>query len=240
MSGNSLRKIHRSYKHIFFDLDHTLWDFEKNSYLTIEELYDNFKLQQQTGLDVASFYKIYAEHNNYYWERFRRNEISRDTLRYIRFEKTIAELGIYQEHLPQAMSEFYLTRLPLKEHLFKDTKEVLHYLSAKYQMHIITNGFDEVQHKKLQVSGIEPFFKHVISSEIAGYSKPHSMIFKYALELSGAGILNSIVVGDSIEADIIGAQNVGLDHILFNPLKVHITHPVMYEITELRELFDLL
>jgi putative hydrolase of the HAD superfamily len=240
MSGDSLKKLHRSYEHIFFDLDHTLWDFEKNSFLTIEELYENFKLHQHTTLDVSSFYEVYTKHNNHYWDLFRRNQINRQTLRYIRFHKTIEELGIDNDAWPHQMSEFYLSRLPLKEHLIKDAREVLEYLSAKYKLNIITNGFDEVQHKKLEVSGIKPFFSHIITSEVAGYQKPHTLIFKYALEISGAGLLNSIVIGDSIEADIIGAQNAGLDHIFFNPLQTETHHPVMYQIAELRELYDLL
>lgn len=240
MSGDSLKKRHRTYEHIFFDLDHTLWDFEKNAFLTIEELYENFKLNEHTELDVNSFYDIYSRHNHHYWDLFRRNQINRDTLRYIRFQKTIQEIGINNESWPFEMSDFYLSRLPLKEHLFKDAREVLNYLHAKYKLHIITNGFDEVQHKKLEVSGIRPFFKHVITSEIAGFQKPHSNIFRYALESAGAGVLNSIVIGDSIEADIIGAQNAGLDHIFFNPLNQDNAHPVMYQIRELKELYDLL
>ncbi len=240
MSGDSIKKLHRSYEHIFFDLDHTLWDFEKNSFLTIEELYENFKLHEHTDMDASSFYEVYSKHNYHYWDLFRRNEINRETLRYIRFHKTIEELGIENQFWPHQMSEFYLSRLPLKEHLFKDAKEVLQYLQSKYKLHIITNGFDEVQHKKLEVSGIRPFFSHIITSEVAGYQKPHSLIFRYALETAGASRLNSIVIGDSIEADIIGAQNAGLDHIFFNPLQLDNKHPVMHQISELIELYDLL
>lgn len=233
-------KLPKTYRHIFFDLDHTLWDFERNSFLTVEELYEHYELHQHTYLSVEEFYALYSKHNHYYWDLFRRNEISRDTLRYIRFRKTLDELGIQDEQLPFAMSEFYLSHLPYKEHLFKDAKEVLHYLRDKYDLHIITNGFDQVQHKKLEVSGIKPFFKNIITSEIAGYQKPHSLIFKYALELSEASVLDSIMIGDSIEADIIGAQQAGLDHILFNPERQPIAHPVMKQIHELSELKNLL
>jgi putative hydrolase of the HAD superfamily len=113
-------------------------------------------------------------------------------------------------------------------------------LSKKYALHIITNGFDEVQHKKLEVSGIKQYFKNVITSEIAGYQKPHSLIFKYALEVADASLLDSIMIGDSIEADIIGAQKIGLDHILFNPDQQPIAHPVMKQIHSLSELMELL
>jgi putative hydrolase of the HAD superfamily len=235
-----MNKLSLTYKHIFFDLDHTLWDFEKNSFLTVEELYHHYQLQQHTDISVEQFYALYTKHNQYYWDLFRRNEISRDTLRYIRFRKTLDEIGLQDEQLPYAMSEFYLSHLPYKVHLFKDAKEVLDYLSKKYALHIITNGFDEVQHKKLEVSGIKQYFKNVITSEIAGYQKPHSLIFKYALEVANASLLDSIMIGDSIEADIIGAQKIGLDHILFNPDQQPIAHPVMKQIHSLSELMELL
>lgn len=235
-----MNKLSLTYKHIFFDLDHTLWDFEKNSFLTVEELYHHYQLQQHTDISVEQFYALYTKHNQFYWDLFRRNEISRDTLRYIRFRKTLDEIGLQDEQLPYAMSEFYLSHLPYKEHLFKDAKEVLDYLSKKYALHIITNGFDEVQHKKLEVSGIKQYFKNVITSEIAGYQKPHSLIFKYALEVANASLLDSIMIGDSIEADIIGAQKIGLDHILFNPDQQPIAHPVMKQIHSLSELMELL
>lgn len=235
-----MHKLPKTYRHIFFDLDHTLWDFERNSFLTVEELYQHYELNQHTDLSVEEFYSIYSKHNHHYWDLFRRNEISRDTLRYIRFRKTLDDIGVRDEQLPYAMSEFYLSNLPYKEHLFKDAKEVLSYLNDTYKLHIITNGFDEVQHKKLEISGIKPFFKNIITSEIAGYQKPHSLIFKYALSISEASVLDSIMIGDSIEADIIGAQQVGLDHILFNPERQPISHTVMKQIHELSELRDLL
>lgn len=223
------------YKHIFFDLDETLWDFKTNSYDTILEVFEMYRLEG-LGLKSDAFYARYCVHNTYYWELFRNGTIHREELRIIRFIKTLQEFNVTDEVLAKGLSESYLKILPTKTRLHRDAVDVLKYLKQKYSLHIITNGFEEVQFMKLQYSGIIDFFRYIITSEMAGSQKPNRAIFKYAFDKANATALDSIFIGDSIEADIHGAKAVGMDHVLFNPEKTLHHETVMYEITSLAEL----
>ena len=227
------------YKHVFFDLDETLWDFKTNSYETIQEVFEIYRLDS-LGLDREAFYARYCVHNTYYWELFRNGTIHREELRIIRFIKTLQEFHVTDEVLAKGLSESYLKILPTKTRLHSDAVDVLKYLKQKYSLHIITNGFEEVQFMKLQYSGIINFFRYIITSEMAGSQKPNRAIFKYAFDKANATALSSIFIGDSIEADIHGAKGVGMDHILFNPEKTVHNETVMYEIASLSELKHLL
>jgi putative hydrolase of the HAD superfamily len=227
------------YKHVFFDLDETLWDFKTNSYDTILEVFEMYRLEG-LGLKSKAFYARYCIHNNYYWELFRNGNIRREELRIIRFIKTLQDFNVTDEVLAKGLSESYLKILPTKTRLHSDAVDVLKYLKQKYALHIITNGFEEVQFMKLQYSGIINFFRYIITSEMAGSQKPNRAIFKYAFERANASALNSIFIGDSIEADIHGAKGVGMDYILFNPEKTVHNETVMYEIASLSELKQLL
>lgn len=208
------------YKQIFFDLDHTLWDFEANSAETLRDLYVTFSLARKGIPDFNYFYKTYSIHNDRLWERFRNGYINREDLRWKRIWHTLLEFKIGDMQLVQDFSKEYLQILPTKTHLFPDTIEVLEYLKGKkYPIHLITNGFEETQHLKLRHSGIADYFTHVITSESANCLKPNAAIFEYAMKKSGCQPSEAIMVGDALEVDILGAHNAGIHQVYFNPAR---------------------
>jgi putative hydrolase of the HAD superfamily len=230
----------RIYKHIFFDLDHTLWDFESNSKSTLLDIFNQYKSKLLSIPSYEVFEKQYHIHNDFYWEEFNKSRITRDELRRIRFLKTLEDFKIYDEELAVHLAEVYLNILPTKIALMAEAQDVLTYLKKKYDLHIITNGFDEIQQKKLSNSSLDKYFHHIITSEGSGSKKPHKKIFKYAFHLTGATVLDSIFIGDSIEADINGAKNAGMDYIYYNPKKATHKESVMNEISDLSELKTML
>ena len=208
----------RRYEQVFFDLDHTLWDFETNSRETLMDLYVELALQEKGIGSFEEFHRIYQHHNLVFWDRFRKGFIKRDELRWKRMWRTLLDFQIGDEVLARQMSERYLEILPTKRNLFHDTLDILDYLKGRaYPMHLITNGFENTQHAKIRNSGIGGYFTHVVTSEKAGIMKPHEGIFRYAMELSGATPEKSIMIGDTLDADISGAGNVGMDTAYFNP-----------------------
>lgn len=208
------------YKQIFFDLDHTLWDFETNSAETLQDLYKSFGLEKMGVSDFTNFYKTYSIHNERLWERFRNGYINREDLRWKRVWHTLLDFKIGDMQLVQDFSKQYLQILPTKTNLFPDTLEVLDYLKdKKYPVHLITNGFEETQHLKLQHSGINGYFTQVITSESANSLKPHPAIFEYALRQTSCSPSDAIMIGDALEVDILGARNAGIHQVYFNPAK---------------------
>ena len=197
---------------VFFDLDHTLWDFEKNSALAFETI---FKMQN-LDINMPDFLHFYVPINRAYWERYRKDEITQKELRFGRLKDTfdLLEFSIADD-LIAFLSEEYIFYLPKYNHLFEGTIEILDYLKPKYNLHIITNGFAEIQGNKMNNSYISHYFKTITNSEMAGVKKPNSLIFDYALDLAKAKKENSIMIGDCIEADVQGALDAGLDAILF-------------------------
>lgn len=227
--------MNSKYNHIFFDLDHTLWDFETNSEHSLLDMFELFSLKNFVP-DEKTFITRYHYHNDIYWELFRKGIISRDELRTVRFKTTLADFGVENDELVKQLAVSYLEILPTKTFLFHDTIEVLDYLKKKYTLHIITNGFEEVQFKKIRNTDIEKYFHHIITSEAAGSQKPEAAIFKYAMQLTNSNVLNSIFIGDSIEADINGAKSVGMDYVYYNPKKISHQEKLMKEISALTEL----
>ncbi len=208
----------RKYHQLFFDLDHTLWDFETNSKETLRDLFHETDMPTRGVSDFDEFHDVYHHHNNIFWDRFRKGFITREELRWKRMWRTLVDFRITDEKLARHMSERYLEILPTKKHLFEDTMDVLDHLRAKgYPMHLITNGFEKTQHAKMRNSGIDHFFTHVITSEEAGIMKPHPAIFEYALEKAGVKAGDAVMVGDTLDADIEGAIRAGMDTIYFNP-----------------------
>lgn len=199
-------------KHVFFDLDHTLWDFDKNSKLTFEQILE----EQNINIDINTFLAVYMPINLKYWRLFRENKILKEDLRYKRLKEAFDALNfkISDEQI-NIISEDYIRYLPNHNYLFEGTFELLEYLIKKYELHIITNGFEEVQNIKLKKSGIDKYFKEVITSECIGVKKPNPKIFEFALEKAKAVAHNSIMIGDSYEADVEGAINVGMKAIYF-------------------------
>ena len=198
---------------VFFDLDHTLWDFEKNSALAFETI---FKMKG-IPVDISNFLKFYVPLNKVYWERYRKDEITQKEMRFGRLKDAFGLLKYsIEDNEILLLSEQYLYYLPKYNHLFEGTIEILDYLKSKYNLHIITNGFAEIQENKLNNSYITHYFKTITNSEMAGVKKPNHLIFEYALDLAKAQKENSIMIGDCIEADVQGALDAGLDAIFFN------------------------
>src|SRR5690606_2361270 len=197
---------------VFFDLDHTLWDFEKNSALAFEAVLN----VHCPDVDLAEFLKHYVPLNHAYWERYRKDEVTQAELRLGRLRDTFAAMAYPAgEELLALLSDQYIRQLPQHNHLFDGATELLDYLKTKYRLHIITNGFDEVQYHKIKNANIGHYFTTVTNSEMAGVKKPNPVIFEYALKLANAKKESSIMIGDCIDADVKGALNCGLDAILF-------------------------
>lgn len=226
-------------KHLFFDLDHTLWDFKTNSRETLDEIYHRFELKQKGISKVMDFIHAYEQVNDAMWALYRNNEITKETLRKERFNETFMELGIVSKKLAERISEYYIFNSPRKTNLFDHTHYVLDYLRANYELHIITNGFEEVQHVKLSRSKLRDYFLHVITSEQVGFRKPSRYIFDHALETCKAKPEESLMIGDDLETDVLGAMNAGMKGIFFNPLEEgHAKHP-KYEFEEINCLSEL-
>ena len=198
-------------EHVFFDLDHTLWDFEKNSALTFEKIF----LENKIDLDIEDFLKVYVPLNLQYWKLYRNEKVSKEALRYERLKKSFDAVNYnVSDALIDTLATAYIDNLSNFNHLFEGTLELLDYLKEKkYSLHIITNGFEEVQNKKMINSKLYPYFEQIITSESVGVKKPDARVFEHALDVSKAKRENSIMIGDSLEADIHGAINVGLSAI---------------------------
>jgi putative hydrolase of the HAD superfamily len=225
------------YKHLFFDLDHTLWDFEANSRQTLQELYQTLGLADRGIPDFDRFHKSYIVHNDKLWERYRNGYIRVDELRWKRMWLTLLDFNIGDEPLARRMGEQFLDALPTRRILFPYTIEILTYLRNKgYQLHLITNGFEKTQHSKLQYSGLSGYFGEVITSEGSNSLKPHKEIFEYAFRKTGADPAGSIMLGDSIEVDIQGAMNAGIDQVYVNHLGVPPAIKPTYTVSSLKEL----
>lgn len=200
-------------KAVFFDLDHTLWDFEKNSALAFQEIIEKYGL----GISHIRFNESYSPINAKYWKLYRDGEITHQELRYGRLKETFEVIGFeINDELLHAVSEEYVKLLPENNHLFEGAIEILEYLKPKYSLHIITNGPDVVQERKLKNANIGHYFDTITNSELAGCKKPHAGIFEYALKAANADKVNSVMIGDCIEADVQGAIDYGLDAIFFN------------------------
>ena len=198
---------------VFFDLDHTLWDFDKNSALTFEKIFEINKIE----VEINKFLDIYLPINLNYWKLYREDKVSKETLRFGRLNDAFLALEVeVNRKVIDKLSDDYIEHLSSFNHLFDNTFEILDYLNENYSLHIITNGFDEVQHKKMAKSNILHYFNTVTNSEMVGVKKPNPKIFNYALDLANTKPETSIMIGDSFEADILGAKNIGMDVIFFD------------------------
>jgi putative hydrolase of the HAD superfamily len=198
---------------IFFDLDHTLWDFEKNSALAFEKVLNKHNIK----VNLDDFLGHYIPLNLKYWELYRHEKITQEVLRYGRLKDTFDLLNYdIDDTTIDVLSKEYIQYLPQFNHLFPGTIEVLDYLKSNYKLHIITNGFQEVQAGKMRNSGIEKYFQTLTNSEMAGVKKPNPKIFEYALSKANVDKSNSIMIGDCLDADVNGALNFGMDAIHFN------------------------
>jgi len=229
------------YQHLFFDLDHTLWDFETNARQTLSDLYELNTLQARGIDDFAVFFERYSYHNTRLWDRYTKGFIKQDELRWKRMWLALLDFKLADEHLSRQLALQFLEHLPGKKELFPYTIEILSYLKEKkYRMHLITNGFEKVQHSKIQSSNLHSFFEEVITSEGSNSLKPNKEIFDYALSRTGAKAEESIMIGDNLDADIQGGINAGMDTIFVNHLQVEPHIKATYMITHLKQLEDIL
>ncbi len=228
--------MQKKYRHLFFDLDRTLWDFDKSAAETFEDIYNKYKLLERGIKTVEDFHRVYTHHNNILWEEYRHGRIEKKVLSNLRYFLTLQDFGIEDEKLAADLGKDYLEISPRKVNLFPNAISVLNYLSPRYTLHLITNGFSEVQETKLRVSGLGEYFRTVITSEEAGVKKPNPAIFYFALKKADADIDDSLMIGDDFEVDIVGAKNVGIDQVLFDPEQKYQQNGSTFTIRDLAEL----
>ncbi|TYB79927.1 YjjG family noncanonical pyrimidine nucleotidase [Bizionia myxarmorum] len=198
---------------VFFDLDHTLWDFDKNSALTFDKIFKT----HQISINIVDFLKVYEPINLRYWKLYRDDQIDKESLRYRRLKESFdAVQTSVSDEVINKLAEDYIVSLPTFNHLFEGTLDLLEYLKPNYRLHIITNGFQEAQDKKMQQSKISEYFTTVTNSELAGVKKPNPIIFDFALNSATTVKTKSLMIGDNMEADVLGALNYGMDAICFN------------------------
>ncbi|ALD22766.1 HAD family hydrolase [Hymenobacter sp. DG25A] len=227
----------KSYRHLFFDLDHTLWDFETNADVTLRHLFDHHDLQRFGTFTVDAFIQVYSDINHGLWRLYQNNKITQQQLRATRFPRTFVKLGLTEADSPAGISEQFTDILPKKSAVFPYTYEVLDYLRDKgYELHLITNGFKDIQYIKLNASCLTDYFQEIVTSECCGHLKPDTRIFQHALERTGATAAESLMIGDNLECDVLGAYNAGIDQVYFNPEKRRHFNEVTYEISCLSEL----
>ena len=234
--GNRLR---RSYKCIFFDLDHTLWDYECNARETLRELHGSYRLAEK-GIPFDDFHQHFTEINFQLWALYDRGKIDNTIIRDQRFRKVLEKFKVSEEKLSDTLSHEYFHGCPKKSNLVPHAKEVLAYLSEHYSLTVVTNGFEEIQSVKLDSGAITHYFDHVITSQKAGYKKPAREIFDYALSVNKLQCHEVIMIGDNLITDIGGARNACIDTVYYNPAALVHSERVNHEIRCLSELRNIL
>ena len=221
---------------IFFDLDHTLWDFDKNSKITYKIIFE--KLKMEVSLD--QFLEAYTDINKKLWKLFREEKIDKETLRYRRLKDTFAKISVHvSDNVLFEIADQYVYHLSKQTHLLDGAIKLLEYLKPKYTLHIITNGFAEVQEGKLNNTNLASYFNVVVNSEMAGVKKPNSIIFEKALSLANVTKETSLMIGDSLEADVFGALDFGIDAICYNYHNEDLPSHIKY-VNHLEELMHIL
>lgn len=228
------------YKHLFFDLDHTIWDFETNAKQSLQQIFKD-ELQSKIDTSFDGFYDRYSFHNHQLWARYEKGFIGVEELKWKRMWRALLDFKLADEPLSKKLSNQFLAVLPTKKEVFPYAFEILDYLRNKnYNLHLITNGFEVTQQAKLKHSGLDKYFPIMITSEASNSLKPKKEIFDFALEKTGANINESIMIGDNQDADIAGALNVGMDAIFVNHINAASKIKATYTITHLKELEEIL
>ena len=204
--------------HIFFDLDHTLWDTDKNSEESLKELFVEMALAEKGNCCFEDFISVYRAHNNRLWGLYAENKVGRDAVRYHRFHQTFRDFGIDDNECAGLLAEAFISRTPYKKHLIEGAHELLAHVRNRYKLSVITNGFRETQHIKMRGTDLTDYFEHIIISEEVGYHKPDPFIFRHAMELTGAASpANCLMVGDTLPTDVLGALNAGWKAVHYSP-----------------------
>lgn len=230
----------KKYQHIFFDLDRTLWDFDAAAEVAFERIYEKYNLKSLGIPSAHEFHEVYHPLNEQLWVLYRADKITKDDLNRTRFVLPLEHYGIHDTDLADHLSEDYVYWSPRIVRLVPGTIELLEYLKPKYHLHLITNGFQEVQHTKLSGSGLEPYFETLTVSEEVGVKKPNPEIFHYALRKAGAKAEESLMIGDEMAVDIDGARAAGMDTLLFHPTEDRVEGECTYEVRSLMEIIGLL
>jgi len=228
----------KKYQHIFFDLDHTIWDFERNSNETLQELHQQYL--DEAIVPLNKFLEVFHRINAQLWHLHDTLQITAQELRESRFQLIFAEFDFHHSQLAQLFAEAYLAQTPQKPHLLPKAKETIAYLHAKYPLHIITNGFPEIQRTKMQSGGILHFFQEIVTSQEAGCKKPDKGIFSYLIKKLHSSASDCIMIGDNPLTDIVGARDAGIDTIFYNPKHQPAPTHTNYEIKCLGELINIL
>lgn len=230
----------KTYRHIFFDLDRTLWDFDAAAEVAFERIYEQYHLKELGIPSAHEFHMVYHPLNEKLWELYRANQVTKDELNRTRFMEPLEHYGIHDIGLADHLSEDYVYWSPRIVRLVPGTMELLAYLKPKYHLHLITNGFQEIQHVKLSGSGMEPYFETLTVSEEVGVKKPNPEIFQYALRKAGATPEESLMIGDEMAVDIDGARAAGIDQLFFNPSGQPAQGECTYEVKSLLEITSIL
>ena len=230
----------KKYKHIFFDLDRTLWDFDAAAEVAFERIYEQYNLKSLGIPSAHEFHEVYHPLNERLWELYREDKITKADLNRTRFLKPLEHYGIHDVELADHLSEDYVYWSPRIVRLVPGTMELLEYLKPKYHLHLITNGFEEVQDTKLTLSGMKPYFETLTVSEEVGVKKPNPEIFQYALRKAHATAEESLMIGDEMDVDIDGARAAGIDTVLFNPRGEKIDGERTFEVRNLLEIKQIL
>jgi YjjG family noncanonical pyrimidine nucleotidase len=231
----------RKYKHLFFDLDHTLWDFERNSEETLKELFDGLEMSRLGDFSFEDLMKNFRSINQHLWTLYDYHQIDRQFIRSQRFEMVRQAINAAPNPIFEQLNDIYMERCPQKPHLIPYAGEILAYLAGKnYALHIISNGFEAIQRIKMKNSGILDYFSVIVTSETIAARKPNKEIFDYALQKSNASLENALMIGDNLITDIGGSNNAGIDNLFYNPEKVKHQANVNFEITNLNEIEGIL
>lgn len=230
----------KTYQHLFFDLDHTLWDYDRNVAESLSELYQIYGLRDLGIPTFEKFFDAFHEINVQLWDWYNIGKIDKHDLRKERFPRIFTHAGGNKVAIPLEFEEDFMHRTSSKPHVLPYSKEILTYLKEKYRIHLITNGFIESQAKKMSSSGLNDFFELIVTSETTGHKKPDPRIFHYAMEQLSTQPEKCLMIGDNPDSDILGAKRAEIDQVFFNPERKKINLTPTYTIFHLRELEGLL
>lgn len=228
------------YKAVFFDLDHTLWDYETNSKETLIDLHKAYDLNNYAGFSVSKFIETFHKVNHKLWDNYNRGVIDRAYIKNYRFKKILEKAHVNDDALALELSKQYISTCQQKKNLMPFTFETLDYLSEKYHLYILTNGFNDVQETKLSNTGLASYFKGIVTSETCGFRKPAKQIFDHTIHLARSVTDEVIMIGDNLSTDVNGALNAGIDAVFYNPEKMAHKERPSYEISCLSELSSIL